>query len=159
MFSIKFLLQKSCFMTIFHKFKKTASLSLQSFYTFPLNRFKKRRRKMYSTHNPLDCIYIKTLIQFLTWGLTEQAANQYHALQSSGGGLLGIGKITLLVSEKAGWGICFFTPVESVFWLTSAFTLVKIDTRSIPLKRKKYKNIQVTIKNIKIHLQLMSLTI
>lgn len=69
--------------------------------------------------------------------MTEHAANQHHALQSSGGGSLGIGKITLLVSEKAGWGICFFTPEESVFSLTSLFTWVKIDTRSIPLKRKK----------------------
>lgn len=131
--------------TSFNKFKKTASLSLQSFYIFLLNRFLKKEEdgeeaEKCTQHTTLQFIKkTETLIQFLTWGLTEQTTNQYHALHSSGGGSLGIGKITLLVSEKAGWGICFFTPVESVFWLTSAFTLVKIDTRSIPLKRKKYK--------------------
>lgn len=44
------------------------------------------------------------------------------------------------MSEKAGWGICFFTPVESVFWLTSAFTFVRIDTRSKPLEKKNTKD-------------------
>lgn len=55
-----------------------------------------------------------------------------------------MGKTTLLVREKAGCGICFF-PMEFVFWPTSAFTLVRIDMRSTPLKHK-IENTHVTMK-------------
>lgn len=51
---------------------------------------------------------------------------RYHKI---GGRPLGIGKTTFFVSVEASWGICFFTPKESVLRLTSAFTFVRMETR------------------------------
>lgn len=77
--------------------------------------------------------HFRSLRDHLLFRSIKQVAGDCFQGCRLGGGALGIGKTTLFLSVKAGWGICFFSPVISVLWLTSAFTFVRTDTMSDPL--------------------------